>query len=207
LDLLILNAGIMAIPTREPTKQGFESQIGVNHLAQFLLTSLLLDALKSAGSARIVVLSSSAANRPQNFDFLDDEKLESKKYDPWIAYGNSKLSNVLFARELDEPFKSFGIRAFSVHPGVILTNLANRAQLHPIVRTLLLAFSPFAFKSIPQGASTTMYCAVHPEAVKNAGQYFINCNPGEIEHDEWPEDANIRKKLWDRSVQLTGARF
>lgn len=124
LDLLVLNAGIMALPKLELTDAGFEKQIGVNHFGHFYLTQLLLDKMRATPSTagRIVVLSSSAHRfgdvRPDNLHFS-----KSRRYTPWGAYGQSKLANLLHAKGLADRLRGTGLTAVSVHPGVIKTNL------------------------------------------------------------------------------------
>lgn len=125
LDLLVLNAGIMALPKLELTDAGFEKQIGVNHFGHFYLTQLLLDKMRATPSTagRIVVLSSSAHRfgdvRPDDLHFSTN----SRRYTPWGAYGQSKLANLLHAKGLANRLRGTGLTAVSVHPGVIKTNL------------------------------------------------------------------------------------
>ena len=126
IDILINNAGVMAVPERKLTKDGFEMQIGINHLGHFLLTNLLLDRIKEAPSARIVNVSSRAHLRA-NLD-LGDLNLE-KSYDAWTAYGNSKIANILFTRSLARRLKGTRVTTNSLHPGVIMTELSRHLTL------------------------------------------------------------------------------
>ena len=126
IDILINNAGVMAVPERKLTKDGFEMQIGINHLGHFLLTNLLLDRIKEAPSARIVNVSSRAHLRA-NLD-LGDLNLE-KSYDAWTAYGNSKIANILFTRSLARRLKGTCVTTNSLHPGVIMTELGRHLTL------------------------------------------------------------------------------
>ena len=126
IDILINNAGVMAVPERKLTKDGFEMQIGINHLGHFLLTNLLLDRIKEAPSARIVNVSSRAYLRA-NLD-LGDLNLE-KSYDAWTAYGNSKIANILFTRSLARRLEGTRITTNSLHPGVIMTELSRHLTL------------------------------------------------------------------------------
>ena len=120
IDILINNAGVMAIPKRTLTQDSFEMQFGTNHLGHFLLTNLLLDRIKQAPSARIVNVSSTAHQRGNmDFDNLNSEKF----YSPWVAYGTSKLANILFTRSLAKRLEGTGVTANVLHPGVISTEL------------------------------------------------------------------------------------
>ena len=126
IDILINNAGVMALPKRNLTKDGFEMQFGTNHLGHFLLTNLLLDRIKEAPSARIVNVSS-AAHRQGKMDF--DNLNSEKSYVPWVAYGTSKLANILFTRSLAKRLEGTNVTANSLHPGVINTELARHLSL------------------------------------------------------------------------------
>ena len=129
IDILINNAGVMALPQRTLTIDGFEMQFGTNHLGHFLLTNLLLDRIKEAPSARIVNVSSGAHRQGKmDFDNLNSEK----SYVPWVAYGTSKLANILFTRSLAKRLEGTNVTANSLHPGVINTELARHLSL-PIV--------------------------------------------------------------------------
>eukprot|EP00475_Leptophrys_vorax_P027625 TRINITY_DN393_c0_g1_i2.p1 TRINITY_DN393_c0_g1~~TRINITY_DN393_c0_g1_i2.p1 ORF type:complete len:375 (+),score=118.29 TRINITY_DN393_c0_g1_i2:127-1251(+) len=205
LDFLILNAGVMALPKRESTKQGFEMQVGVCHLAHFLLTGLLVPALQASGDARVVAVSSLGHMRAANLDWIDDPKLELKSYDPWAAYGSAKFSNMLFAKELNTRYGDKGIKAFSLHPGGIHTNL--QTHVDPMIHIAWSLLTPFAFKNTKQGAATTVFCAVHPKAAASAGGYHEDCNAKTSLKDAWLQDANIRKKHWETSEKLTGIQY
>jgi NAD(P)-dependent dehydrogenase (short-subunit alcohol dehydrogenase family) len=205
LDILICNAGVMAIPTRESTKQGYEMQVGVCHLAHFLLTGLLINELKASGDARVVAVSSMGHLRAKNLDWLDDPKLELAKYEPWDVYGSAKISNVFFAKELNERYSKHGIRAFSLHPGGIHTGLQSHVETSIAIQWAL--FTPFFFKSTKQGAATSIFCAVHPKAAENAGEYFVDCNHKKSPKDKWIQDPDVRKKHWEASEKLTGIQY
>ena len=121
IDILINNAGVMALPERKLTNDGFEMQFGTNHLGHFLLTNLLLDRIKEAPSARIVNVSSRAYLRGDlDFDNLNCER----SYSPWVAYGTSKLANILFTRSLAKRLERTSVTANALHPGMIMTELA-----------------------------------------------------------------------------------
>jgi NAD(P)-dependent dehydrogenase (short-subunit alcohol dehydrogenase family) len=126
IDILINNAGVMAIPNRTLTQDGFEMQFGTNHLGHFLLTNLLLDRIKEAPSARIVSVSSKASEQGR----LDLSDLNSEKsYSEWYAYGASKLANVLFTRSLAKRLQGTRVTANVLHPGVIVTELTRSMNL------------------------------------------------------------------------------
>ena len=128
IDILINNAGVMALPERKLTQDGFEMQFGTNHLGHFLLTNLLLDRIKEAPSARIVNVSSSA-HRTGKMDF---ENLNSEKsYSAWVVYGTSKLANILFTRSLAKRLEGTHVTANALHPGVIITELTR--HINPLV--------------------------------------------------------------------------
>jgi NAD(P)-dependent dehydrogenase (short-subunit alcohol dehydrogenase family) len=129
LHYLIANAGIMALPTRTASVDGYEMQVAVNHLGHFHLITQLTDILLASAPARVVLVSSLAhedATSPRAF--LESDNLEMP-YDPWGTYGDSKLSNVIFAKELNERYSSKGVTAFSLHPGIIDTNLGRSMTL------------------------------------------------------------------------------
>lgn len=191
LHLLILNAGVMANP-RELTADGFESQLGTNHVGHFLLTDLLLERLKSSAPSRIISVSSSA-HRMGHFDF-DDMNLE-RSYSAWGAYGRSKLANILFASELNRRLEGTGVVAVSLHPGVIKTELWR--HLGVMFRVVIGFFaSPFT-KSVPQGAATTLYCATSKDIV--GGKFYMNCHEEAPANAEATDDA-VAKRLWEWTV-------
>lgn len=182
LHILVCNAGIMALPTRTETKNGLEAQVGTNHVAHSFLVMCLekfmLDAYDNGGQkekSRLVVLSSSA-HRMCEHTFLQDKNLETEPYEAWTAYGNSKVSNLLFAKEFHERNKDRGIVAFSVNPGGIHTGLQGSVEM--LIKVAWLIVTPFVFKSIAQGAATTVTCALKPGIEEeHGGKYFDNCAP------------------------------
>jgi NAD(P)-dependent dehydrogenase (short-subunit alcohol dehydrogenase family) len=185
LHLLVNNAGVMALPERQLTPAGWEMQFATNHLGHFALAAGLHHALASAGGARVVSLSSRGHLRaPVDFD---DVNFTTRAYDPLIAYGQSKTANVLFAVEAARQWADDGITANAVHPGAIMeTNLARHmpAQLLGNVQ----ATSRQAFKTVGQGAATTIVAATSPRLANVTGRYFEDCNEAEV---IGPEDADI----------------
>jgi len=201
IHLLINNAGIMACPYSK-TKDGFETQIGVNHLGHFLLTYLLLDYLKKPGNARVICVSS-AGHRMGSMRWDDMNWEKAWIYRKWGAYGNSKLANILFARELNKRMTTFGIKAFSLHPGVIMETELMRHQ-GILTRPAQFLAPSFLNKTIPQGAATTVYLATAPEEeiADKGGLYFSNCNLKASGHSNINDvDA---KRLWEISEKMLG---
>ena len=193
LDILMCNAGIMALPELKLVG-GLEIQFVVNHLGHFLFTTELLEAVKQAKHGRIVMLSSCAHHMaPEvgiDFDNLDG----SKSYSGWPAYGRSKLANGLFAFELARRLEGTGVTANALHPGVIKTNLGRHLPEQKD------ASDDVYNKSIPQGAATQCYVAAHPTAAAINGQYFADCNP--VEANKLMYDQALATKLWQISEEL-----
>lgn len=207
LHLLINIAGIMGVPFGR-TRQGFELQIGVNHLAHFHLTKLLLPALKAAGGARVVSLSSSGHHWGR-LD-LDDPFFERKPYQPLESYAQSKGANVLFAVELDRRYRSDGIRAFSVMPGGIRTNLARDMSEET---KLQIGVDPegakaIKWKSVEQGSATTIWAAIGRE-LEGVGGLYLEDVAQALPHDggkhsgvmDWATDPDLARQLWKWSEE------
>lgn len=194
LHILVNNAGIMAVTERKATAQGLESQVGVCHIGHFLLTRLLLPVLQDSAPARVVCVSSKAYNFV-NWRFMNTPLLETLPYDRWVAYGNAKACNMMFAKELNERYKEKGVHAFSLHPGGIHTKLQSSVDWYTMLKWLLV--TPFFFKSIEQGAATSIKCATWPGLESEGGKYFDNCQPTdalELLDKEAPLQAT--RKLW-----------
>lgn len=212
LDALVNNAGVMACPYAE-TADGFELQFGTNHLGHFVLTTSLLPALLAGAPSRVVSVSSSG-HRLADVD-LDDPGFATTTYEPWIGYGRAKTANVLFAVELDRRFRDQGLRAFALHPGAIMTELAR----HLTDETLgqMLSSIPegheVAFKSIEQGAATTVFAATSPALDGLGGCYLEDCAVAEVTDDpdamggvrSYAVDPDRAAALWTLSEQLTSA--
>jgi retinol dehydrogenase-12 len=199
LHLLVNNAGIM-IPMERRTEDGFEAHLGINHLAHFLFTNLVLDALQEAGSARVVVLASSAMGMATLTPALEDLNWERRKFNGFRSYGDSKLMNLMFARELNLRHGKHGIVANALHPGVIATELA-RDQSLPFM-ALGIFMLPF-MKSVPRGAATTVYVATSPEYQLRGGLYFSDCKEKKPDH-KLALDDKVCGAVWQRSCELTG---
>ncbi|MFT4517999.1 MAG: NAD(P)-dependent dehydrogenase (short-subunit alcohol dehydrogenase family) [Halioglobus sp.] len=200
LDGLITNAGIMALPELELVN-GVEKQFAINHLGHFILINQLRDTVLAAPQGRFTLLSSVAHSRAENgieFDNLDG----SQHYDPWNAYGVSKLANALCARELARQISHTDATANSVHPGVIKTNLMKHLPLWQQWGAKLFGWA--LLKSIPEGAATTCYVATNPELDGVRGFYFADCNVNEGE-TPFTYDDEMAAKLWQVSEELTSS--
>ena len=195
LDSVICNAGIMALPKLEQA-YGLELQFFTNHVGHFMLVTGLLDQLAADG--RVVMLSSGAhAMAPEEgiqFDNLSGEK----GYQAWRNYGQSKLANLLFAKELARRFAGTRKTANAVHPGVIKTNLGR--HMNPVASLAFGMVGPLVLKSVPQGAATEVYAAVHPAVATISGAYFADCNVARPRPDA--EDAALAAKLWQVSERI-----
>lgn len=194
LDILINNAGIMMTPRWETT-EGYEMQMGVNHIGHFLLTNLLLDVLKVSAPSRIVVVSSIGHSFTRALK-QDDFNWE-KSYSKYEAYFQSKLANVLFARELSKRLQGTGVTVNSLHPGAVKTEL-NRSN--PIMNLFLYPFYWF-FKTPKAGAQTTLTVALDPELEKVSGKYFDNC--AVAKESTGAQDDEAAAWLWNISEEKT----
>ncbi|KAI8128602.1 hypothetical protein FF38_09969 [Lucilia cuprina] len=199
LDILINNAGVMRCP-RSLTKDGFEMQLGVNHMGHFLLTNLLLDLLKKSSPSRIVVLSSLAHTRGEiNIGDLNSEK----SYDEGKAYNQSKLANVLFTRELAKRLEGTGVTVNALHPGVVDTELFRHMGFFNSFFASLI-FKPLAWpflKSPQNGAQTTLYAALDEDLANVSGQYFSDCEIKDVAPQA--KDETLGKWLWAVSEKWT----
>lgn len=203
LDILINNAGVMACPRWE-TKDGFEMQLGTNHLGHFLFTNLLLDLIKKSAPARIINLSSMAH---EGGDIFLDDLMLTKDYTAIKSYCQSKLANVLFSSELARRLEGTGITTYSLHPGGVDTDLQRHVgTTWPWARIPFMIMGPFIrtflFKTALQGAQTSIYCAVDEKAGQETGLYYSDCavkkpSPKAL-------DVTVAKKLWEVSAELVG---
>jgi NAD(P)-dependent dehydrogenase (short-subunit alcohol dehydrogenase family) len=204
VDVLVNNAGIMACPLAR-TAQGFESQLGVNHIAHFVLTNLLLDALKAGDAARIVVLTS-GAHKLASVD-LDDLNWITREYDKWLAYGASKTANALFATELHRQLSPLGITVKCVHPGVIMTDLSRSLTEEDLSS---VAADGMKFKSLDAGAATSVWAAISPQLEGQGGYYLEDCHVGvELPADHllakycnYALDQKLARQLWQKTEEL-----
>jgi NAD(P)-dependent dehydrogenase (short-subunit alcohol dehydrogenase family) len=221
-DVVIANAGVMATPLGH-TVDGFETQFGTNHLGHFVLVNRIASLIRDGG--RLINLSSSG-HRYANVD-LDDPDFESTPYEPFVAYGRSKTANILFAVAFDKRHRNRGVRAAAVHPGGIQTELGRYVESGRFEKLLAdinqqLAAQgkgPFQWKSIPQGAATSVWAAVVVPADEVGGQYCENCHVGRIVPDDvaitpisegvrgYALDAKNAEALWKKSEELVRESF
>jgi NAD(P)-dependent dehydrogenase (short-subunit alcohol dehydrogenase family) len=216
LDLLINNAGVMAIPRRETTAQGYERQFGTNHLGHFALTGRLLPALVQRPGSRVVTLSSNMHKRAKGIDF-DDLQAE-RGYRPWPAYEQSKLANAMFVLELDRRLRAAGLDVVSAgaHPGFASTNLQVTGPRSGggglMARGMGVATRLFA-QPARDGALPTLYAATAPNV--HGGEYFGPDGPGEmrgrhpklVQFSRAAHDEAAAARLWTVSEELTGVTF
>jgi NAD(P)-dependent dehydrogenase (short-subunit alcohol dehydrogenase family) len=213
LDILINNAGVMALPEVR-TADGFEMQFGTNHLGHFALTGLLLPALKATAGARVVTVSS---NLHTSGDIHFDDLQWKKKYDKWGAYGQSKLANLLFAYELQRRLAAAGIDAISVgcHPGFAATNLQSAGpQMDGSVITLWVMKAVNFLVAQPQkmGALPTLFAAVAPQVngcdyIGPTGRRGMRGYPDKAMSNDKSYDEALAKQLWTVSEELTGVVY
>jgi NAD(P)-dependent dehydrogenase (short-subunit alcohol dehydrogenase family) len=218
LDVIIANAGVMACP-KSYTADGFEMQFGTNHLGHFVFVNRIASLLKPGG--RLVNLSSSG-HRYSDVD-LEDPNFEHTPYTEFGAYGRSKTANILFAVEFDRRHKARGIRATAVHPGVIQTELGRHMDpavlkqlIDQISATNTAAGRPaFQWKTIPQGAATSVWAGIAAPADEVGGRYCEDCHVAEpAEGAElqggvraYALDPEHARALWAKSEDMVGERF
>ena len=196
LDAIVCNAGIMALPTLRQAF-GVELQLFTNHIGHFMLVTALLRQLTETG--RVVMVSSEAHRRAPREGIQFDNLSGARDYTPWGAYGQSKLANLLFAKELSRRLRGTAQTANAIHPGVIRTTRLWR-HLSPALNLLSALADPIALKSIPEGAATQTYVAVHPGAAAVNGAYWMDCNVARP--SERAEDVPLAKQLWEVTEEL-----
>jgi NAD(P)-dependent dehydrogenase (short-subunit alcohol dehydrogenase family) len=211
LDLLINNAGVMAIPERRTTPQGFEMQFGTNHLGHFALTGLLLPALLRQPNSRVVTVASIAHKGGRlNFDDLNAER----GYDPRGAYQQSKLANLVFGLEFDRRLRGRSANTASViaHPGVAVTNIVSNGMGTGLKGRIVNSLLPFVAQSDDRGSWPLLYAATSPEA--HGGGYYgpdgiaeIKGTPVKVKPKPHALDPVAGKRLWEISEMLTGVRY
>lgn len=212
LDLLINNAGVMALPERELTEEGFERQFGVNYLGHFLLTSLLLPQLMHAASPRVVQLSS-LAHRGGRIDF--DDLQGERDYDPWRAYRQSKLAMLMFSQTLQRHSNRelWGLDSLAAHPGLSRTALFDHGvKSRPLVGTFFRLAMPLLSQNATEGARPTIHAATASDI--RPGDYFGPDGAGETRGapkrarlSSAARDSVQGERLWQVSCELTGAEW
>ncbi|XP_022136624.1 short-chain dehydrogenase TIC 32, chloroplastic-like [Momordica charantia] len=207
LNILMNNAGVMATPFML-SHDGIELQFATNHLGHFLLTNLLLDTMKktvleSKKEGRIVNLASEGHRVTYGEGIRFDKINDESEYRTILAYGQSKLSNILHAKELARRLKEEGVEitANSLHPGAIITNLL---RFHGLINAVAGSVAKFVLKNVQQGAATQCYVALHPQVKGVSGEYFADSNISNPTNHA--KDKELAKKLWDFSVELTSPK-
>ncbi len=210
LHLLVNNAGVMALPQLQLTHDGWELHFATNHLGHFALAVGLHEALVEACGARIVSLSS--AGHHLSPVIFDDLHFASRRYDPLLAYGQSKTANVLFAVDAARRWADDGITANAVHPGAISsTNLAR--HIDPDVLAEVIASSTYEFKTLEQGAATSVFVSVAPQLEGITGRYFADCQVAPVVEPgtagsrgfgvaAYALDPDDAERLWGLSLHL-----
>ena len=220
-DVVIANAGVMATPFSY-TIDRFEMQFGTNHLGHFVLVNRIAPLIRTEG--RLINVSS-AGHRYSNVD-LEDPNFEHTPYDPYVAYGRSKTANILFTVAFDKRHQVSGLRAAAVHPGGIQTELARYQDPGRIQKTIdqinqqraVQGKGPFQWKTIPQGAATSVWAAVVAPSDEIGGQYCEDCHVSRIVPNDLPVainegvrgyaiDPNAAEALWKKSEELVGESF
>src|ERR1700752_5209428 len=222
IDVVVANAGVMATPFSHTT-DGFEMQFGTNHLGHFVLVNRIASLIRSGG--RLINLSS-AGHRYSNVD-LQDPNFEHAPYEPFVAYGRSKTANILFAVAFDDRHRGRGVRAAAVHPGGIQTELgryADPGRIEKLVAQINEQIAapgqgPFQWKTIPQGAATSVWAGVVAPADEIGGRYCENCHVGNIVPDDatitvvsegvraYAVDPTNAEALWKKSEEMVGESF
>ncbi len=205
------------------TADGFETQFGTNHLGHFVLVNRIAPLIRAGG--RLINLSSSG-HRFSNVD-LDDPNFDRTPYEPFVAYGRSKTANILFAVAFDKRHRNRGVRAAAVHPGGIQTELGryvDYSRMEKMIEQMNQQLAaegkpPFQWKTIPQGAATSVWAAVVAAADEIGGRYCENCHVGNIVPDNvtisaisegvraYALDPKTAEALWKKSEELVGERF
>ncbi|AXC13296.1 L-fuco-beta-pyranose dehydrogenase [Acidisarcina polymorpha] len=221
-DCIIANAGVMATPFGH-TADGFETQFGTNHLGHFVFVNRIAPLM--APGSRLINLSSSG-HRFANVD-LDDPNFDRTPYEPFVAYGRSKTANILFAVAFDRRHREQGVRAAAVHPGAIATELGRYmelAQLQAMIEQMNKQLAaegkgPLEFKTIPQGAATSVWAGVVAPADEIGGRYCENCHVGNMVADDvvispvsegvrgYALDPAAAEALWQKSEEMVGESF
>jgi NAD(P)-dependent dehydrogenase (short-subunit alcohol dehydrogenase family) len=221
-DVVIANAGVMATPFGH-TADGFETQFGTNHLGHFVLINRIAPLIRTGG--RLINLSSSG-HRYSNVD-LQDPNFERTPYEPFVAYGRSKTANILFAVAFDERHRKRGVRAAAVHPGGIHTELGRHidpSRIQGIIDQMNKQLAaegkaPFQWKTVPQGAATSVWAGVVASADEVGGRYCENCHIGNVVPDDvtisaisegargYALDPKNAEALWKKSEELVGESF
>lgn len=219
VDVVINNAGVMALNEYVVDKQGNEMQLSSNHIGHFLLTNLLMPKVLAAGKGARIINLSSLGHGLSQFHFDDPNFSGGKTYDPFAAYGQSKTANILFSAELARRLQGRGIQSLSVHPGLILTtSLANHfspefmGSIEAAAMATALKNNPDAafemerdVKDVSQGCSSALVAALAPDMAEHSGSYIADCQVGKPM--PYAVNAENAKKLWAYSEEVVGQKF
>jgi len=220
LDILINNAGVMALPALNRDQRGYEMQFATNHLGHFQLTGRLWNTLRNTGSSRVITLSS-YGHRFSGI-YFGDIHFNRRPYDRWSAYGQSKTANSLFAVELDRRGEASGVRAFAVHPGRIpgteLKRFMSAEAQGSLMQNDLHSTPPdgIYIKSVDEGASTTLWAAVSPQLEGKGGVYCADCDisPVVFKDSSLPNsvrdyavDEEAARRVWGMSEEMVGFTY
>jgi NAD(P)-dependent dehydrogenase (short-subunit alcohol dehydrogenase family) len=218
LDMLIHNAGLSG-PSLTRDERGYEIQFATNHLGHFQLTQRLWSPLEQSGNARVIAYSS-IGHRVAGVDF-DDPNFNHRPYDKWVAYGQSKTATSLFAVAFDKRAQAYGVRAFAVHPGAVLTGLLRymsdeELKVWGVYRENGVPKASGGFKSLEAGAATAIWCATSPLLDDEGGVYCEDCDIARVvpADDDGPSgvrpyaiDKAAAEALWTLSEKLTNVPF
>ncbi|CAK8684003.1 unnamed protein product [Clavelina lepadiformis] len=203
LDVLVNNAGIMGCPQWK-TEDGFEMQMGTNHIGHFLLTELLLELIKKSAPSRIVIVSS-MAHKTGKMNWKD--MMHEKNYSPMDVYAQTKLANIYHCLELSRKLAGTGVTCYSLHPGLVLTSLADHAKrgegysccLRCCGACLLPCLERTVYISPKEGAQTSIYCAIAPELHEVSGKYYSKCAEERLSRQA--SDMQAAKRLWEMTEE------
>jgi len=212
LHILVLNAGVMAVPERRLTADGQELHMGVNHFGHFALTLGLTEELKRGAPARVVCVSALAYEWAPACGIDFDNLKWDRNYHKWSAYGMSKLANILFVQELNAHYRARGIQvtANSLHPGVIKTELSRDASLADLIgffglRELTKIW--WTIKTTAQGAATSVFLATAPELEGSGGNFYSDCHLQPITRVTKEQQTAQASRLWQLSEEVTGVKL
>jgi NAD(P)-dependent dehydrogenase (short-subunit alcohol dehydrogenase family) len=218
IDILVANAGVMAVPELTLTDSGHELQFATNHLGHFLFFQLLKPALLNAGTpsspSKVIALSASA-HRIQGINSPDNYAFQQGGYTPWGAYGQSKIANIYMASYIDRHFANQNVRACSINPGISSTGIGKYVDSETFDQIMAEPSVPKGLRSVPQGAATTVWAAVCDlEAEGAAGKYLVDCAVAGKGKDDgnrvspttvsWTYDDQMEERLWKDSLRMVG---
>lgn len=201
IDVLINNAGTY-YSDLELSEDGIEQTLATNHVGHFLLTSLLIDNLKAAGSARVINLASMAHKSAKSLD-LTDINYENGGFSGWGSYARSKVCNILFTRELGKRFEGTGINAYSIHPGGVRTEIAEKNSGF-FSKWGWRLMKPFMI-TVEDGAATSIYLASSDEVKDVTGHYYHKCK--QVHGSSLSRDMELAHALWEKSEELIGEKL